>query len=135
MVLPQSVKAVEMDSARESTLEWDNRLWEQVWDHNLSQIERYNAAMAVVRHRPPGTPFEDVVARELAHRWGRRALTLAAVYAVWTVFWGALAVLPWPEDVERSALPLGCALVGLMAIVACVVARRRFHTYLALEDA
>jgi hypothetical protein len=135
MVLQQSVKVVEMDSARESTLEWDNRLWEQVWDHNLTQVERYNAAMAVVRHRPPGTPFEDVVARELAHRWGRRALVLAAVYGMWTAFWGALALLPWPEDVEPSPLPLGCAVFGLLAIAACVVARRRFRAYLVIDDA
>ena len=124
-----------MDSAQDTGLVWDNRLWEQVWDHNLSQVERYNAAMAVVRHRPPGTPFEDMVARELANRWGRRALVLASVYGVWTLFWGALAVLPWPDDLERSAVPPGCALFGLLAIACCLVARFRFRAYLAHDEA
>lgn len=109
--------------------DWDNRLWDHVWERNLSQVERHNTALAVLRLRPPGTPFDDLVARELARRWRRRSAVLASVYVLWTLFWGSLALLPWPEA-DRPALPLGCAVFGLVVIAGCLVARRRFGAYL-----
>lgn len=119
-----------MDRLREP--EWDHRLWDHVWERNLTQVERHNMGMAVLRHRPPGSPFEDLVALELARRWRRRAVVLVVMYGAWTAFWGALAFGPLPDDVERSPLPLGCTVVGVAAILSCLLVRHHLGRYLAM---
>lgn len=53
------------------------------------------------------------------------------MYAAWTLVWGALAMGPVSADVERSTLPRGCAFFGLVVIVGCLLARRRFSRCLA----
>ncbi len=121
-----------METARRVAPEWDDRLWDQVWERNLTQVERHNTGLAVLRQRQPGSPFEDLVASELAHRWRRRSLVLGAVWAIWTAFWGALVVAPLPDDVDPSPLPRACVVFGVVVIAGCLVARRRFSGYLAM---
>jgi hypothetical protein len=110
----------------------DDRAWEQVWDQTLSHVERHAIAMAVVRRRLPRTPLEGRVALELARRWSRQAVTLGIVYAVWSLFWGAIA---W-DSIQRygagaGRVAIGCCAVGLAAITCCVLFRQRMRSFRA----
>ncbi len=105
-------------------LQWDDELWELVWERNLNPLERHRIAMAVCRRRPPPEPYEAVVGAELSRRWRRRALNLAFLYALWTLFWGALAVSDLRDDAALTSLltPVN-TLIGIVAIAACFLAR------------
>lgn len=105
---------------------WDDKTWDEVWERLLDQFERHNIAMAVLRGRLPSTTFERGIALELARRWRRHAVTLAVVYSVWTAFWSAIG---W-DAVQRygtsaAGVPLWCAAIGVAAIAACGIFRRR----------
>ncbi len=104
---------------------WDDRLWDQVWKRTLSHVERHSIAMAVLRRRLPTDAFQERIARELANRWSRHAVTLGSVYLLWTLFWGAIG---WSEfrvnGAQHIGLPAGCAVVGVIAVAACGLFRR-----------
>lgn len=110
---------------------WDDRTWDRVWERVLNPVERHDIAMAVLRRRLPVTAFERRIAVELARRWRRHALALALLYLLWTVFWGAVG---WDTlrlyGGEPARVPLGCAVVGMAAIVACVAFRARLKPLL-----
>lgn len=109
----------------------DDRLWREVWERNLDAVERHTIAVAVWRRRHPGGAFEGLVALELARRWRRHTVVLAVVYALWTVFWGMIAVHDLRLDAAlESLLTPACATVGLVAITLCMVVRRRMGGYL-----
>ncbi|HVM20613.1 MAG TPA: hypothetical protein VM307_11695 [Egibacteraceae bacterium] len=107
-------------------LSWDDSLWDQIWERTLSQVERHTIAATVLRGRAAATVFEWRIAQELARRWARGALVKGAVYLLWTLFWGAIAVhtigLRGPA---AAALPLTCAAVGAIAVLACLGFRAR----------
>lgn len=108
-------------------LRMDDRLWLELWERNLGQVERRNVALAVWRRIPPGDPFAAIVGWELAHRWRTRARNLAVVYALWAVFWGALAWAGTRTDDGVVAMPLVMATGGLVALALCVAVRRRMR--------
>ena len=117
-------------------MRFDDQLWRDVWDRNLDAVERHSIAVDVWRRRRPGDPFEALVAFELARRWRRQSVSLALVYLLWTAFWGVLAI----DDVRIDAtletlLSPVCAFVGLFAIGACMVVRRRLGAYLRAHAA
>ena len=113
---------------------FDDRLWDHVWERNLSAVERHGIAMAVWRRRRPDGIFEAMVACELARRWRRHALTLMIVYALWTTFWGSIAVHDFrPDAALSSTLTVWCATVGLLAIGCCVAARRHLASYIRVH--
>lgn len=110
---------------------FDDRLWYDVWERNLTTVERHAIAVAVWRRRAPGDRFEAIVARELARRWRRHTVYLCVLYGLWTLFWGALAVHDLHVGARvGSPLPPWCAAVGVVAIVACVAARGHIGGYL-----
>lgn len=100
---------------------WDDHTWDQIWERTLNQAERHHIAMSVLRRRLPSTPLEQRVARELARRWGRRAVTLSVVYALWTLFWGGIG---WTgvrlHGAAEAAVAIGCTAVGALAVIACL---------------
>jgi len=115
---------------------FDDRLWRDVWERNLDPVERHAIAMAVWRRRDPADGFERIVALELARRWRRHARSLVVVYALWTVFWGAIAIRDLRLDAAfTSLLPPVCAALGLVAVGACVTVRRRLAGYLRANAA
>jgi len=113
----------------------DDRVWERVWDRMLGPVERHSIAVAVWRGRLPRERFEARVAVELARRWRSQAVGLAIVWALWSAFWGAIAMTDWRGDAALSSwYSPGCALLGLTAIGVCLAVRRRLrrvsHAYL-----
>ncbi len=111
-------------------LEWDDELWDRVWEQVLTQPERHTIAMSVWRRRLPEGLFEARVGAELSRRWRRQARNLAVLYALWTLFWGSIAVSDWRGDgALGSPLTPVCALVGVAAIAACLAVRRRFRAF------
>ena len=118
------------EAAVAAPLEWDDRLWDHVWDQTLSQPERHAIAVAVWRRRLPAGAFEARVGAELSRRWRRQARNLAVLYALWTLFWGALAVSDLRADGSIDPLlPALCALVGCAAVGACLFVRSRFRDF------
>lgn len=112
----------------------DDRVWDRVWERILDPVERHSIAVAVWRGRPPRGTFEYRIAVELARRWRRRALSLAVVYALWTLFWGAIALSDWRADAgfESPVCPLN-ALIGTAAVAGCFTVRRRLRPVVALS--
>jgi hypothetical protein len=115
---------------------FDDHLWRDVWERNVDAVERHTIAVAVWRRRHPGGRFEAIVALELARRWRRHTVFLAVVYALWTVFWGMIALHDLRLDAAFESLvtPM-CAATGLVAIAACMVVRRRIGGYLRANGA
>ncbi|MEE8600640.1 hypothetical protein [Euzebya tangerina] len=107
---------------------FDYSLWEHVWEQNLTHVERHTIAMAVWRLQPPASTFEFLVAHELAHRWRRHAVFLVGLYGMWTLFWGAIASGPAPDGTS-SPVAMWCAVVGVVAIAACLVVRAHIGRY------
>lgn len=109
-------------------LDWDDRLWEQVWDRTLNPMERHRIARHLWHRRVPDDPLERTVVAELRHRWRRRARNLAILYGLWTLFWGLLALSDVRTDLAfRSLLTPGCTLVGVLAVGACFAVRHRLR--------
>lgn len=106
-----------------------------VWERNLTHVERHNIAMTVWHRRHPDTHFDLLVALELARRWRRHVRFLIVLYGLWTLFWGSIAFHAARVDAPASPLPVACATLGLMAITACVVVRRRLRVYLRVNAA
>jgi len=104
----------------------DDRLWDRVWERMLSPVERHSIAVAVWRRRELRDTFEVRIAAQLAARWRRHARNLALVYALWTCFWGLIAVSDWRGDGDWESLlcPVLSALGGT-AVAACVAVRVR----------
>jgi hypothetical protein len=108
-----------------SAFEWDDRLWEQVWDRTLGPAERFAIGRDVWRRRVPDDRFHARVAVELARRWRTRAVVLASVYALWVAFWGTLLWSDLRADgALKGGLHVGAVVVGIVAIGACVASRR-----------
>lgn len=105
-------------------LVWDDELWDQVWERTLGPIERHSIAMHVVRRRLPEDLFESRICAELARRWRRTSRNLALLYAIWTLFWGMLAVHDATSDgaLESLLTPTNAA-VGMLAIGVCLAFR------------
>lgn len=122
-------------SSRDDLTRFDDELWDHVWERNLSHVERHTLAMSLLRRTPPDTAFDRLVAAELARRWRRHALWLVALYGLWSLFWGGIALTPPPTGVEASTLPLWCAAIGVVAIAVCVGARRHLTGYLRVHGA
>jgi peptidoglycan/LPS O-acetylase OafA/YrhL len=116
-------------------MRFDDELWDHVWERNLTHVERHTLAMALVRRQPPDTTFDRLVAAELARRWRRHALWLVTLYGLWSVFWGGIALTAPPAGAEPTALPAWCVVVGVLAIAACVLARRHLAGYLRAHGA
>ncbi|MPZ71674.1 MAG: hypothetical protein GEU74_00335 [Nitriliruptorales bacterium] len=118
-----------------SDIDWDDLLWYQVWERNLSQLERHAIAMAVLRGRVPADPFEGRVALELARRWRRHAVSLSLLYLLWSLFW---SVIGWDAvhryGGEALGLPLACTILGAAAVAACLLFRRRLRAILRLDE-
>lgn len=111
---------------------FDDRLWNHVWERNLTAVERHGIAMAVWRRRPLADRFEALVATELARRWRRHVLVLITAYALWTLFWGSIAMHDLrTNDGFSSLLTPTCAAIGVAAIAACLAVRRWLAGYLA----
>ncbi len=112
-------------------LVWDDRLWDEVWERQLGHVQRHTIAMEVFwRRRLPGDDlFSARVGAELARRWRRSARNFAIGYALWTLFWGALAYHMFVA--ERAAEPNPTLIapvmagLGLVAIGVCFGVRRR----------
>jgi hypothetical protein len=106
----------------------DDRVWDRVWERMLDPVERHHIAMAVWRRRLPAGLFEARVAVELARRWRRQARNLIVLYALWTLFWGSLALSDWRADstFQVRLTPI-LAAAGMLAIAACVAVRRRLR--------
>lgn len=113
-------------TAATPAIDWDDELWQLVWERNLDPVERHSIAVAVWRRRLPAGVFEAGVALELARRWRRRAVGLALLYALWTGFWGGIA---WSalHDARPAnhPLPYWAVAVGALLIAACFAVRRR----------
>lgn len=114
---------------------FDDRLWNHVWERNLNPVERHSIAVAVWRRRRPDDRFEAMVACELARRWRRHILVLVTGYALWTLFWGSIALHDLRlNDGFSSLLTPTCAAIGVAAIVACLAVRRWLAGYLAAHS-
>lgn len=108
--------------------QWDDELWELVWERTLGHVERHSIAKAVWRQQVPDDPLHSRVACELARRWRAQARNLAIVYALWTLFWGAIGLDDLADTgMVRHPLALACAAVGLLAVVLVMAARRRLR--------
>lgn len=115
---------------------FDDQLWDTVWERNLNAVERHAIAMSVWQRRQPDDVFEAIVARELARRWRRHARYLVVVYALWTTFWGSLAMHDLrPDAALDSLLSPSCAVIGVLFIIGCLAVRRRLATYLRVHAA
>jgi len=115
---------------------FDDDLWHEVWERNLDMVERHSIAVAVWRRRLPDGRFEAVVALELARRWRRHTVFLALVYALWTWFWGMIAVHDLRLDAAFGSLVTpGCSAAGVLAITCCMVVRHRLGRYLQANAA
>lgn len=120
-----------MEEQLTAELEWDDELWDQVWERTLDPLERRNIALHLWRQQTPDDLFEARIAAELAKRWRRRAVVLATVYALWTLFWGGIAWNDWRADhAFMSLLPVVCTAVGVFAVLSCFGARARFRQLL-----
>lgn len=109
-------------------LDWDDELWEQVWERTLNPIERHRIASHLWHRRVPDDPLELRVVAELRHRWRRRARNLAVLYGLWSLFWGLLAVSDLRADLAfRSLLTPTCTLIGVLAVAACFAVRHRLR--------
>lgn len=104
---------------------WDDRMWDLVWERTLDQVDRHAIAMVVLRRTTPDGALQWRVAAELAKRWARHCVTLAVVYAMWTLFWASIA---W-HDVRLAhrvnTVAVGCTIAGVLAVGACLAFRRR----------
>ena len=111
-------------------LVWDDDLWEEVWERQLTHVQRHTIAMEVTWHRRlPDDLFFARVGAEMARRWRRRARNYAIVYGLWTLFWGAIAyqmfVVEHAQDPHPTLVAPALALLGVAAIAVCVALRRR----------
>jgi hypothetical protein len=105
---------------------WDESTWELVWEQLLGPLERHGIAMSLLRRRPITEAFEARVARELARRWRRRAISLGITYSIWTLFWGALArASTAAPGAPGRLLPHVMAGIGLLAVAVCAAFRAR----------
>lgn len=113
---------------------FDDRLWREVWERNLDQAERHAIAMNVWRRQHPGNQFDAMVAFELARRWRAHSRFLAVIYLLWTLFWGTMAVrdLQLHPGFESLVSPM-CALVGVLAVTACLAVRRYLASWLRVN--
>lgn len=117
------------DTVLTTPLEWDDALWEQVWERTLNPIERHRIVVHLWRRRVPDDLLELRLVAELRHRWRRRARNLAVLYSLWTLFWGLLAISDLRADLAfKSPLTPTCTLVGVAAVAACIAVRHRFRT-------
>lgn len=118
------------DGAVPPLIEWDDVLWDDVWERVLGPVERHTIGLDVCRARLSDDRFEAQVGIELARRWRRRARNLATVYSCWVVFWSLIA---WNDLQLRGSFtsylsPVNAA-VGLVAVSLCLLARRRLARY------
>ncbi|MGI8575675.1 MAG: hypothetical protein ACR2MA_10135 [Egibacteraceae bacterium] len=120
-----------MEEQLAAELEWDDELWDHVWERMLDPLERRDIALHVWRRQPPDDLFNARVAAELAKRWRRRAIALALLYTLWTLLWGGITWNDWREDQALfSLVPLTMALIGVLLIIGCFRARARFRPML-----
>ena len=106
----------------------DDRLWFDVWERNIGHVERHNIARAVWRRAEPDDRWVSIIGFELAHRWRDRARNLAVVYAMWCLFWGALAFAGLGgSDPDVATVPLAMTLAGVFAIAGCIAMRVRMR--------
>lgn len=112
---------------------FDDRLWRDVWERNLDHVERHTIAVAVWRRRHPETPFEGLVALELARRWRRHIWYLMSVYGLWTLFWGSIAVYDLRAAAAGTPAPPLCASFGILVMAACLAMHRRLGIYLRVN--
>ena len=125
------VEGIEPGVGDPSDIEWDDELWDLLWERQLNAVERHSIAMDVLRGREvQGDPLEQEIGRELANRWRQRARNLALLYGFWTLFWGLLAVDRWRDPDPDPLVSLVAAMIGLVAIGACFVFRWYMRTYL-----
>ncbi|MDX1659713.1 MAG: hypothetical protein R3343_12900 [Nitriliruptorales bacterium] len=110
-------------------LQWDDRLFEEVWERHLNVAERHGIAMRVLRRQLPDEIFEARVATELSRQWRRRARNLAVLYMLWTIFWAALTWKAWDARGMVSGLTVSCVLVGVAAVAVCFGLRRYLRDY------
>lgn len=87
--------------------EWTDRMWEQVWERTVGQVERHRLAMALLRREQPQDRLALRLLPELARRWRRTALSYAVGWGLFATFWlvigyaaesgpeGAVVVTPW----------------------------------------
>lgn len=106
----------------------DDRLWYELWERNLSKVERRNVAVDVWRRQRPDDHFVALVGWELAHRWRARARNLAVLYLLWSTFWAAVtwAIVQRPEPGEFG-LSLFLTGAGVIGIALCFMVRRRMR--------
>lgn len=100
-------------------LEWDDELWDLVWERTLSRYERNIVARDVWAGRTPADPMHQRLVVELARRWRSRARNLALAWGAWTLFWG------WLGIGARAPFLLLLAAVGVVVVVGSLMARRR----------
>ena len=114
-----------------AAFEWDDVLWDRVWERTLDQVERHDIAVAVLRRRLPRRPAEARIALELARRWRRTAASLSVMYGLWSLFWGGIGWTSAATGGVATQVPLWCAGVGIAAIAGCLLFHRRLRRFVA----
>lgn len=105
-------------------MRYDDRMWEELWERTLGQLERHRIAMATLRREFPPDPLGRRIVPELAYRWRGTAKVHLWIHTIHAVFWGrisfdipATAGTPW-------VLANTMALISLVIVLSCIAFRR-----------
>lgn len=103
---------------------WDDRMWQDLWDRTLGQVERHRMVMMLWRREEPDDALARRVLPELARRWRGQALVYAVVWGLFAAFWLMVGVtdLGIPRE-TRTLVPWVCAAAGSVVVAACLWAR------------
>ena len=105
---------------------WDDRMWEEVWERTVGQVERHRLSMMLLRREQPD-PDDRLGVRllpELARRWRRACAAYALGWGLFATFWAAIGAAA-----ERSAesavvvTPWWMALIGTAIVVVALSLR------------
>lgn len=105
-------------------MRYDDRMWEELWERTLGQLERHRIAMATLRREFPPDPLGRRIVPELAHRWRGTAKVHLWVHATLAIFWGRISFDIPPTAGTPWALANTMSLLSITIALGCVAFRR-----------
>lgn len=113
-----------VDEAVVAAPEWTDRMWEDVWERTIGQVDRHRLAMALLRREQPQDRLALRLLPELARRWRRACALYASGWGIFATFWIVVGVAAETgPDAAPVVTPWWMGMLGL-AVVAVALALR-----------
>lgn len=108
--------------------DWDDEMWEELWERTLGQVDRHRFALAVARREVPDDALARRVVPELARRWRTQCLVYTAVWGTFAWFWLMVGLAEIDVRGEAvTALPWLCAAIGAVITLGSLAFRHRIR--------